>query len=156
MQSEDNQAEECLMPIMNYTTKVKCEKTAAGIQNSLRKAGAKSVLTEYLDDGRIDFISFRINTSYGSIFFKLPARVDGVYRAMQADGEVPRRHKTKTQAERVAWRIIKDWVECQIALVDSEQAELEQVFLPYAQKADGQTLYESIKNSGFKALTHEN
>jgi len=144
------------MPIMNYTTTVKPEKTAADIQNILRKAGAKSVLTEYLDDGRLDFISFRINVSYGPIFFKLPARVDGVFRAMQADGKVPRAKKTEAQAERVAWRIIKDWVECQIALVDSEQAELEQVFLPYAQQADGKTLYESIQQSGFKALTHQN
>jgi len=144
------------MPIMNYTTKVKPEKTAADIQNILRKAGAKSVLTEYMDDGRLDFISFRIEASYGSIFFKLPARVDGVFHAIQADGKVPMAKKTEAQAERVAWRIIKDWVECQIALVESEQAELEQVFLPYAQQANGQTLYESIQKSGFKALTHQN
>jgi hypothetical protein len=32
-----------------------------------------------------------------------------------------------------------------MALIDAGQAELAQVFLPYAQSASGQTFYEAIK-----------
>lgn len=143
-----------MMPIMNYTTTVKPEKTASVIQEMLRRAGAKTVLTEYLTDGRLDFISFRIDTMHGAVYFKLPARVDGVLKAMRNDKQIPRSKCNPEQAERVAWRIVKDWVECQLALVESEQAELEQVFLQYAQAPDGKTLYEHFSERGLPLLTH--
>ncbi len=142
------------MPIMNYTTTVKPEKTAAAIQELLRRAGAKSVQSEYLEDGRLDYIAFRIDTIHGAVFFKLPARVDGVLRAMRNDKQIPRGKCNPEQAERVAWRIVKDWVECQLALVESEQAELEQVFLQYAQAPDGRTLYQHFSEKGLPLLTH--
>lgn len=143
------------MAIMNYTTTVKPERTVAVIQDMLRKAGAKAVLCEYLDDGRLDYIAFRIDSVHGPIFFKLPARVDGVLRAMKNDKSIPRSKKTAEQAERVAWRIVKDWVECQLALVESEQADLEQVFLQYAQSSDGRTLYEHFVDRGLPLLTKQ-
>jgi len=43
----------------------------------------------------------------------------------------------------------------QLAIVEAEMADLTEVFLPYAQSRDGKTLYQSIEQSGFKALTHQ-
>jgi hypothetical protein len=37
----------------------------------------------------------------------------------------------RKQAERIAWRICKTWLEAQITLINLEQAKLEEVFLPY-------------------------
>jgi hypothetical protein len=44
----------------------------------------------------------------------------------------------------VAWRIVKDWVEVQLALIESGQATLPQLFLPHAVRADGRTLFEVV------------
>ena len=40
------------------------------------------------------------------------------------------------------WRITKDWVEAQMAIVEVRMASLEQVFLPYIIAKQGQTVYE--------------
>lgn len=141
------------MAILNYTTSISTEKTAGEIQRKLANAGAQAVLSEYDDDGIMSAMSFRMKTAAGVLFFRLPINVDGVYRAICGERKVPRRLKTNEQAARVAWRIIKDWIEAQLAIIEAGQAEMTEVFLPYAQNPDGQTLYEAIKGNGFKMLT---
>ena len=56
---------------------------------------------------------------------------------------------TREQAERVAWRILKDWVEAQMALIDIEMARFEEVFLPYIQTNNGQTVYARLEEKQF-------
>ncbi len=70
---------------------------------------------------------------------------------MLKDKKVPKPLKTKEQAARVAWRIIKDWVEAQIAIIDAGMATVTQVFLPYAQTPEG-TVYECFEKRGMPAL----
>lgn len=53
---------------------------------------------------------------------------------------------TEAQALRVGWRIVKDWVQAQMAIVESELAKMVQVFLPYAVTKQGNTLYEMIQS----------
>ncbi len=61
-----------------------------------------------------------------------------------------RKKKIGEQAGRVAWRIIKDWVDAQMAIVETEMVTIEQVFLPYMlMKDSGYTLYEAMVNKGF-------
>ncbi len=143
------------MAILNYTTRISTEKTAAEIQRKLALAKAQAVLSEYDDDAVMISMSFRIMTPHGIVFFRLPANTQGVFRALKADNKVPKRLKTNEQAARVAWRILKDWIEAQLAIVDAEMAELTEVFLPYAQDQNGQTVYQSLEKGGFKSLTHE-
>jgi hypothetical protein len=50
------------------------------------------------------------------------------------------------QARRVAWRIIKDWIAGQLALVEAGQAEVSEVFLPYVVSAQGETLFELFRD----------
>jgi peroxiredoxin family protein len=56
---------------------------------------------------------------------------------------------TKEQAERVAWRILKDWVEAQMALLDIEMVKMEEIFMPYIVDQKGQTLYEKLEQKQF-------
>jgi len=132
------------MAILNYTTKITTEKTASEIQKKLADAKAQAVLCEYDDDAVMCAMSFRIMTPNGSVFFRLPANTKGVFRALQSGRNIPRKLKTKEQAARVAWRILKDWVEAQLAIVEAEMADLTEVFLPYAQNQDGQTVYGTL------------
>jgi hypothetical protein len=58
-----------------------------------------------------------------------------------------------SQAERVSWRILKDWVEAQLALIESGQAEMGQVFMPYAMNDQGRTMYELFVENNQKRLS---
>ncbi len=48
------------------------------------------------------------------------------------------------QAVRTAWRIVKDWVEAQMALVETKMASTTEVFLPYAIGRDGKTMFQKV------------
>jgi hypothetical protein len=141
------------MAILNYTTKIKTEKTASEIQSILGKSGAQAVMSEF-EDGEVSAISFRIAAEGQMLSFRLPVNTDGVLRAIKRD--CPRNHfKNEAQAKRTAWRIIKDWVEAQTALVEANQADIIEVFLPYLQDDKGITVYHRLKSGGFKLLSHD-
>ncbi len=143
------------MPLLNYTTKISAAKTIGQIQGMLAEAGAAAVLTEYAVGGIVEAISFRIEYQGQLISFRLPARLDPVYKILNNDPKVPAKLRTKDQAARVAWRIVKDWVEAQVAIVEAEQVEMVEVFLPFAQNpVTGITLFKQLSDDGFKLLTH--
>lgn len=137
-------------PIINYTTTIPVEKTLAEIQKILSSRQSVSVMTDF-QNGVASAISFRLTTRHGLMSFMLPARVDKVC-AILARSNIPRRLRTKEQAARVAWRVIKDWIEAQFALIQTDQTTIEEVFLPYMQNQNGQTLYASLAEGGFKGL----
>ena len=140
------------MPIANYTTSIKTEKTVGEIQGMLARAGASAVLFDF-NDGDVSAISFRLMHDGIQVSFRLPANIDNIYVVLQNDPDIPRRLRTTEQAARVAWRIIKDWLRAQLAIVESEQAEMVEVFLPYAQNpTTGKTLFQQLEASGFKML----
>lgn len=140
------------MPIANYTTSIKTEKTVGEIQGMLAKAGAAQVLFDF-DGPIVSAISFRLEHEGVMVSFRLPANINNIYIVLQSDSNVPRRLKTVDQASRVAWRIIKDWLRAQLAIVEAEQAEMVEVFLPYAQNpSTGQTLFKQLEEGGFKML----
>ena len=141
------------MPILNYTTQIQVSKTVGEIQGKLAASGAAAVLTEYSPGGEVAALSFRINTANGVLSFRLPSRPEGIYKLLAEQG-VSRRLRTEEQAARVSWRIIKNWVEAQLALVEVEQADMAEVFLPYLQDPNtGSTVYEKLKHDKFKQLT---
>jgi hypothetical protein len=76
--------------------------------------GARAILQEYDDHGAITGLSFQIDVGEQELGFRLPADWCAVLRVMERDRRVPRRLKTHEQARRVAWRILKDWIEAQI------------------------------------------
>lgn len=136
------------MAILNYTTTISVDKTLAEIQRILAANGAKSIQIDY--EGSLPTsVAFFADTSLGERAFVLPANIDGVWKtliAQQKRGRVPARFATKEQANRVAWRIIKDWIAAQMAIIQAGIVTLDQVMLPYMQVGD-QSLYESVRRS---------
>lgn len=131
------------MPLLNYTTKVDVFTTVGAIQGQLAKHGAKKIMQDYDGQGRLTALSFLIDTPEGPRGIRLPANVDAVHKVLT-------RQKVKCdrdQAERVAWRILKDWVEAQMAILESEMVQMDEVFLPYMVNNNGQTLFEAYKNN---------
>lgn len=141
------------MPILNYTTKIDPEKTGGEIQRMLARAGASQVLTEF-DNGSLSAISFRLMHNDVMVTFRLPAQVDRIYVILQNDKKVERRYRNREQAARTGWRIIKDWIEAQLAIVEADQAEMVEVFLPYAQNpSTGETMFQMMENSDMFLLS---
>jgi hypothetical protein len=62
---------------------------------------------------------------------------------------VPPHYRTREQAVKIAWRIIKDWVRAQMAILETEMVRMEQVFLPYMMVNDNKTLYEAMVDKKF-------
>lgn len=140
------------MPLLNYTTEVSSAKSLGEIQTMLISAKAESILSEF-SQGKVVSLSFRINSPFGILSIRLPADVLGVYKVLCRQPKVPRRLMTMEQAERVAWRIQKDWLEAQLAIVAVKMAELQQVFLPYIQDPQtGETVYEKLHAQKFSGL----
>lgn len=131
------------MPLLNYTTKVNVFTTIGEIQSQLVKHGAKRIVQDYDDAGHISALIFQIETPTGLRMIRLPANVDAVSKVLE-------RQKVKCdreQAERVAWRIVKDWVEAQMAILESEMVWIDEIFLPYMVNNNGQTLFQSYRQN---------
>ena len=139
--------------ILNYTTTIDPFKTASEIEYILMQHKAKSILKNMDADGRIVSMSFLVDRGNIQIPVKLPVKVDATLQVLQREKQNnPRKQirATREQAERVAWRILKDWIEAQMALLDIEMADLEEVFMPYIlDYKTGQTLYERLEEKQF-------
>lgn len=140
-----------MSPIANYTTTVPVDRTLTEIQRMLAQHGAKRVLTEWDDAGEIAGLSFQVAVGGHLVGFRLPANVEGVLRALE-EQEVQPRYRTPDQARRIAWRVIRDWLRAQFALIEAQQATLAQVMLPYAITHTGRTLSEEVEERGAHRL----
>lgn len=139
------------MAILNYTTTVDSFKTVSEIEYILMKHKAKSIMKNYEGES-ITGLSFLIDTGIQQIPVKLPVKVDECLKVLKKEKkENPRKQikDTRDQAERVAWRILKDWVEAQMALLDIEMVRFEEIFLPYIETGNGQTVYERLEEKKF-------
>lgn len=134
--------------ILNYTTQITVQKTAGEIQEILARAGARTVVIEYGVDRIPEAVSFQVMVNDRLMSFRLPSQWRGVYKSIMKSG-AEKRYKSEEQARRVAWRIIKDWTEAQVAIIEAGAAELAEVFMPYLiNPKTNQTMFEDFK-SGF-------
>lgn len=139
------------MAILNYTTTIDSFKTVSEIEYILMKHKAKSIMKNY-DGEHITGLSFLIDAGVQQIPVRLPVKVDECLEVLKKERrENPRKQikDTREQAERVAWRIMKDWVEAQMALLDIEMVRFEEIFLPYIETKNGQTVFERLKEKQY-------
>jgi hypothetical protein len=139
----------------NYTSTVPVERTVSRIEQILANAGAGNIIKDY-KNGELQALSFTLyhgNTGK-MVPIRLPANAEAVEKVLL--GEVKRPHKEtllriKQQASRTAWKLMQDWIEVQVSLIELHQVEALQVFLPYIW--DGRrTYYTALKEGGFKML----
>ncbi len=144
--------------LFTYTTKIDPSKTISEIQEDLVAHGAKSVMANYTDHGTIEALSFMIVTPEKKVMaIRLPCDPKPVYEVLKrqvVERKIPRSilNDGEAQALRVAWRIVKYWVEAQMALLETQMVKMEQVFLPYAIVQGGKTLFEAMKENKFSLL----
>lgn len=138
------------MPLLNYTSEIDADKTAMQIARCLSRHGAQAVLTEYdPKEGTVSAISFRIPLGEQMMSFRLPCDWRPVYKVIHKGKRPDPRYESsrQEQAVRTAWKIVYDWVQAQMALVETQMAKTEEVFLPYMVMRNGQTLAANIQTN---------
>jgi hypothetical protein len=146
------------MNIKNYTSSVPADKSILQIEKILIEMGARNIAKEYDGYGKVDSIAFSIKNGEGIIPFKLPAKRDPIKRLFLKEYKRPSKAQEEAaaaQADRTAWKNVKEWVELQATMIKLEQVEFLEVFLPYVFNFQRhQTFFESIKENNFKLLAN--
>lgn len=136
------------MPILNYTTKVNPWTTVNEIQRILAKNGATHCSIKNEGTWPVA-ISFTMTANNMPLNFLLPCNHEGVFVALKRNKDVPGRSKNTEHALAVSWRILKTWIEVQMAVVESGLITAPEVFLSHLiLNAEGETLSNRILNGG--------
>ncbi len=149
--------------LKNYTSDVPVATTIARIEAVLIRVGVSGITKEYGPQAEVCALTFHIALGETRVAVRLPANREQAlnalwddYKARHPKGRMTRKNFTG-QAERTAWKLMQDWCEVQLSLIQVKQAEFLEVFLPFVW--DGgkrQTFYSQIKGGGYKALLPEN
>ena len=70
-------------------------------------------------------------TAHGERTYMLPARIDGIHKALQEDTRVDLRFTTRQHAAAVGWRLVEDWLSAQLAFLEAEMHTLEEIMMPW-------------------------
>ena len=161
------------MFLKNYTSNVPVSQTIDRIEQVLIRCGVSGITKEYIGvNGEIWAVQFQIEAPSGKITIRLPADKGKALDALWLDyvaGEKlnekgdalhwnNRKKKKRAdfadQAARTAWKIVQDWIEVQMSMIQMKQADTLQVFLPYV--FDGKrTYYQALQESNFRGLLPE-
>ena len=134
------------MPLLNYTTRISADKSVGEIMQALGRAGATDVTIQYdILTSRPKGVFFGLSINGNEIGFKLPVNIPGIFYILNNDHHVPPRFRTKEHAEKVAWRIVKDWIKSQMAYIEAGQATMPELFFPHATNQNGQTFFEQFE-----------
>jgi hypothetical protein len=144
------------MAIKNYTTLIPESRTIQEIQTMLARAGARRIGLDY-ENGQVAAIAFQMAVGDQLLSYRLPCRSEQIYHLLATDGRAQQVMKDKkikfgrAHARAVGWRIVRDWLDAQLALIETEMADLPEVMLPYLLISDGRTAYE-VLNQGRNLL----
>ena len=134
--------------IANYTTSGSARKSLGEVRGMLSAYRAEQILIENDSDGEPWSISFKIK----GMGFRLPVDAQAVVKVLQRDGAPPR-YCTYEHANQVAWRVVRDWLRAQLALIDSGMVSIDEVMLPYAMLGcTGATVLQKYRDGGFPLL----
>lgn len=142
------------MGIKNWSTKIPIEKTIMEIESILSKHGATHIFKMYDSKGSPTALAFKTMYKDNEISFKLPMELDKikiVFKNQASKGNLPKRlWDNEEQCKRTGWRIIKDWIDSQMALIEINVVRFEEIFLPYMYDSKtNETLFEKLDKKNF-------
>lgn len=145
------------MALKNYTSTVPVARSISYIEQKLVQHQAKQILKLYTPDHAVKSLCFTVSVRGNDVHFQLPAKVVAcesiLLKNLSRRAKPETKNKIKEQAERTAWKILSDWVEAQMAMIELAQVDFLEVFMPYVfDPVKQMTLYEIAQESGFKRL----
>ena len=130
--------------IKNYTSEVPVNRSLQNIQDILARAGAQKIMMDYDSTRNVSAIVFGLEIEgKGFVPFTLPVNVEKLATVLYKTDFNRLDEKRKEQARRTAWKNVHDWIDAQMALIETEMVEVGQVFLPYVVTGQNKTLYDS-------------
>ena len=141
------------MPLLNYTTKVNAQKTVTEVMGLLVAKGADEISIVYDDERQPVGLKWTVQSPrLGRVAFALPCNVDAVFgKLTEQKVMVTSPESRRQQAIRTSWRILKDWVEAQMALLETGMVTMDEIFLPYM-LSGARTFYQALAAGEFRAL----
>lgn len=145
------------MFIKNYTSETPAHITIGRIEQRLIACGVNGITKEYSGSGKIAAIVFHLNLDGKRNSVRLPADETAVQKSLHADwmAQSPKSKKTVAdfadQAERTAWKLMQDWTEVQLTMVQLQKKDFREVFLAYLWDGE-RTFFQQIVDSGYKQL----
>lgn len=147
------------MPVRNYTTSIKADKTIGEIEKILLEFGANSIYKEYVGS-KVSSIVFSIEVDEQKVMFKMPFYLDRcrcIIEDAVAEKKLLQRFLKEPlrfdQGERVAWRVIKDLIHSQLSMFKIKYAEPLQLLLADAYNpVTNQTMFELVDGNKKKFL----
>lgn len=130
---------------LNYTTQVTADKTAHECLAVLGKYGARRAGLAYGADKVPMGITFVLVTRWGERGYEIGLNFEGTRESLERswkDRRIERKYTGYAHAQKVAWRVMKMWLESNLALVEAGLAEAERVLLPYVLLAPGHTMFD--------------
>lgn len=137
-------------PPLNYTTMVPESHSAGECVQLLADAGASAVTVTY-EQGKPAGLGFRLEFGGIERDYVMPVDIDGVLACLERANysasiaaSVRARYKTRDHARRVAWRITKEWLQVELAIIDAGMTTLSKTMLAYLQVETG-GFYEAVE-----------
>lgn len=141
--------------LKNYTTTIDSTKSIAEIIDFIVNVGATDISQSFKERECVA-IKFIINHNENSVVYKLTANPEAAYSILisqrkKINPEIE--EKVRKQAFKVAWRILRDWIDAQCALIKLGQATPVQLFLSYMyDPSSDSTIYDKLESGELKLL----
>lgn len=133
------------------TTNKNPTETIGEIQKLLSNHGMKHAMLQFDELGNVVAMSFTLHNNPTP--YILPAKYQPIMKLAERGKTGYKKTATEDQARKVAWRQVYRWIEAQLAMVEIEMVEIEEVFLPYMMVDKDKTVYQIVKEKGFKLLS---
>jgi hypothetical protein len=142
--------------IKNFSTTISSEKTVSEIMKMLRKFGCKRIIQQYDEDDGV-LIEFMKEGGNGTVSFRVQpdvARVQKMLIATKKTWQAKEKVRNNPeQAERIAWRLWKDWLHSNLSLIEIDLIPIECALLAYVVNPEnGKTMHEMIEIGGLPVL----
>jgi hypothetical protein len=145
------------MKIKNYTSGISVEKSVMLIEKTLVEVGATHIAKVYDNNKDLAGITFQIQTNGMPLVFRLPSKWKEYTKLLERKIKKPHRgtiERIREQSKRTAWKLLLEWVQIQVSMIQLQQAEIIEVFLPYAYDMNkDETFFDKLKGTQFKQLT---
>lgn len=145
--------------LKNYTTEIPAQRTISEIEEILVKHGATDTWKQYDSIGKVTALNFAVNTEFGKMPFRLSIDAQVISKVLKEQIKQGLKGISRKQAldiehaRNVGWRIVKDWIDAQMAMVSLKMRKLEQIFLAdvYDMRSE-KTLFQIFQDKRYAGL----
>jgi hypothetical protein len=146
--------------IKNYTSDVGVDKSLWIIKKRLVGAGASHIAEFYNEEEHsLEGILFQIKVNGNYVTYKLPSSVNDVrdyFLSAIKKEHRGTRERVVEQALKTAWKLLADWVDIQISMIEVGKKDFQELFFQYAySQVKDKTVYEMLQNNYINNLLEE-